>query len=144
MAALGHEAKVGAAKGHDAGIGVGACRDSQAIGPGAGAEDGMAGLGRAVRMGDAQRPRRDCHSFDLAAGGDRANRVEYVLGVRSRDGGEVRDTTVRRMQPGDPPRVGLELLDGGEWIGRGHERNCNPVAQHPPAVSRAGPAQGAG
>ena len=44
LAALGREAQVGAAEGDDAGVGVGAREDGEAVGPQAGAEDGAAGF----------------------------------------------------------------------------------------------------
>ena len=84
MAALGHQAQVGAAKGHDPRVGVGAGGDGQAIGPGAGAEDGVAGLGAAVRMGDAQRAPLDVDPLDLAAGGERRRPRRVCPGRRTR------------------------------------------------------------
>ena len=128
-AALGHQAQVGAAEGHDARIGVGAGRDGQAIGPRAGAEDRVGGLGAAARVPEAQRSRGGGDSGDLARGRHRAAGLAHVLGVGARDGCEVDDAGVRRVQPGDPAGVRLELLDAvrvdapqtraRRWRGRG-------------------------
>ena len=56
VAALADEAQVGAAEGDDAGIGVGAGEDGEAVGPQAGAEDGALRFDR-VAVGGAQADR---------------------------------------------------------------------------------------
>ena len=51
VAALGREAQVGAAEGDDAGVGVGAGEDGEAVGPQAGAEDGAPGFDIVAAVG---------------------------------------------------------------------------------------------
>ena len=56
MPARGRKTQVGAAEGNDARIGVGSRSDGQAIGPGAGTEDGVPGFDAAVRVLQDDRP----------------------------------------------------------------------------------------
>ena len=81
LAARGGQAQIGAAERHDARVLIGARGDSKAVGPRAGAEDRVAGLGDAVRVREAQRAPYHGDSLDAAAPRHRGAGVEHVLRV---------------------------------------------------------------
>ncbi len=83
----------------------------ETIGPGAGADDRVSGLGCAVRVLDAQRSRAGAHRGDFAARRDSTARLAHVLRVGKRERLEIDDAGAGHMQRGDPARVWLDLLD---------------------------------
>ena len=63
-------------------------------------------------------PSPDIHALDPASGRHDAARLQHIARIRARDRREVDDPGVRRMQPGDPTRVGLERFDARASIRR--------------------------
>ena len=108
---LGLEPQVGAAEGDDAGLGRGARQHRQAIGPCAGAENGVAGLELAAGVADVEVTASRLDSGDLARERDPASCALEVSPESRRDRAVVDDPGAGGVQRRDAAHLRLDVRE---------------------------------
>ena len=102
---------VGAAEGHDPGVGAAAGHRRKPVGPAAGAEQRVPRPRLTAGVRQPQPPGRDAHAGDAAAGGDGAAGRLHVVRVRGGHPAVVDDAGLGRVQPVQRAHVRLDLGD---------------------------------
>lgn len=142
VGALGSQAQVGAPKRHDPRLDRGSGGDREPIRPGTGADDDGPRSSRATVVAHLDSARQLVDPLDGAADRDHAAARGQLVGVCRCDLPEVDDSGARRVQPGDPGHVRLDLA---QLAGRNRVKSRHAVLDpaalelgEPPELALAG------